>query len=105
MNLAEPESLKPTQGDPCRQSASLSVRARAFLSLVEAAQEISCTRRFIEKRIEDGEISVFRPSRRLVRIKRSEFDRWVESFSGNRKGGRTSQGGGETVLSVGKAAS
>ena len=37
-------------------------------------------------RIADGELSVFRPSKRLVRIQRSEFNRWVESFT-SRKGG------------------
>ena len=54
---------------------------KAFLSLNEAAEEIGCTRRFFEKRIEDGEIAVFRPSRRLVRIKRTELNRWIESYS------------------------
>lgn len=54
---------------------------KAFLSIAEAADEIGCTRRFIEKRIEDGEISVFRPSKRLVRIRRVDFERWVSEFS------------------------
>ena len=59
---------------------------RAFLSLPEASETIGCTRRFLEKRIDDGELSVFRPSKRLVRIKRAEFDRWCESYT-SRKGG------------------
>ena len=54
---------------------------RGFASLNEAAKEIGCSRRFLEMRIEDGELKVFRPSKRLVRIKRSELDRWVESYS------------------------
>ena len=53
----------------------------AFLSLNEAAAMLHCSRRFLEIRIEDGELKVFRPSKRLVRIKRSELDRWVESYS------------------------
>ena len=53
----------------------------AFLSLNEAASMLVCSRRFLEMRIEDGELKVFRPSKRLVRIKRSELDRWVESYS------------------------
>ena len=57
---------------------------QAFLSLNEAAHEIGCTRRFLEKRIEDGEIAVFRPSKRLARIKRGEFARWVESYTARR---------------------
>ena len=59
---------------------------RAFLSLLEAAETIGCTRRFLEKRIEDGELAVFRPSKKLVRISRAEFTRWVDSFTA-RKGG------------------
>jgi excisionase family DNA binding protein len=54
---------------------------RAFISLPEAAQQIGCTRRFLESRIADGEIKVFRPSTRLVRIARPELARWVESYS------------------------
>jgi excisionase family DNA binding protein len=57
---------------------------REFLTLSAAAENIGCTRRFLETRIEDGELSVFRPSKRLVRIKRTEFDRWVEAFSGKK---------------------
>lgn len=57
----------------------------AFLTLQEAAEQIGCTRRFLETRIEDGELSVFRPSKRLVRIKRTELERWVEGYS-NRRG-------------------
>jgi excisionase family DNA binding protein len=54
---------------------------KPFLTLAEAAGEIGCTRRFLETRIEDKELSVVRFSKRLVRIKRSEFNRWVEEFS------------------------
>jgi excisionase family DNA binding protein len=53
----------------------------AFLTISEAAAEISATRRFLEQKISDGELKVFRPSRRLVRISRAEFDRWIEEFS------------------------
>ena len=67
--------LEPNSGVPERSAKS------AFLSLSEAAEEIGCTRRFLENRITDGEFVVFRPSKRLVRIKRTEFDRWIETFS------------------------
>lgn len=66
-------TLNPTM-PPDRSSA-------AFLSLNEAAAMLHCSRRFLEIRIEDGELKVFRPSKRLVRIKRSELDRWVERYS------------------------
>jgi excisionase family DNA binding protein len=58
---------------------------RQFLTLAEAAEEIGCTRRFLETRIEDGELKVFRPSTRLVRIRRTELEKWIEwySFGGN----------------------
>lgn len=52
-----------------------------FLSLKNAAKELSCTRRFLERRIECGELAVFRPSRKLVRVSREELDRWVASYS------------------------
>jgi excisionase family DNA binding protein len=58
-----------------------SQREGKFLSLKNAARELSCTRRFLERRIECGEISVFRPSRKLVRVSRDELDRWVASYS------------------------
>ena len=61
-------------------------RSDVFLTLADASQEIGCTRRFIETRIEDGELEVFRPSRRLVRIRRTEWNRWIESFSHKRGG-------------------
>jgi excisionase family DNA binding protein len=54
---------------------------RKFLSLRDAACEIGATRRFLERRIEDGELAVFRPSRRLVRVSRAELDRWIASYS------------------------
>ena len=59
---------------------------RVFFSLTEAADQIGCTRRFLEKRIDDGEIARFAPSKRLIRIKRTELERWIESYTA-RKGG------------------
>lgn len=57
----------------------------AFLSLAEAAAEIGCTRRFLERRIADKELKVFQPSKRLIRIRRTELERWIETFSHGRK--------------------
>jgi len=54
---------------------------RAFLTLDDAAKEIGCTRRFIERRIEDGELTVFRPSSKVVRVSRAELNRWIASYS------------------------
>lgn len=72
--IKDPQSPHPERG-------GLTPRPSDFLSLREAAAEIVCSRRFLETRIEDGELKVFRPSKRLVRIQRSELERWVESYS------------------------
>jgi excisionase family DNA binding protein len=67
-----------------REQTASGQRERAFLTLPEAAAEIKSSRRFIEMRIEDGELACFRPSKRLTRIKRTEWERWLESFSAKR---------------------
>lgn len=51
---------------------------REYLTLTEAAELLGVTRRFLERRIDDGEISVFKPSSRLVRLRRVELERWVD---------------------------
>lgn len=56
-----------------------------FLSIAEAADEIGCTRRFLETRIEDGEIAVFKPSARLIRIRRSALEQWIETYTRHAK--------------------
>jgi excisionase family DNA binding protein len=60
---------------------------REFLTLQQASEEIGCTRRFLEKRIEDGELAIFKPSKRLVRVRRHEFNRWVDSYTARKLGG------------------
>lgn len=68
---------------PAQIVAPVTVRALqpVFLTLDEAAEQIGCTRRFLEARASEGEIKLFRPSRRLVRVSRHELDRWIEEFS------------------------
>jgi excisionase family DNA binding protein len=53
-------------------------------TLAETAEEIGCTKRFLETRIRDGELKVFRPSVRLVRMHGAELKKWIElhSFGG-----------------------
>ncbi|MGH7996061.1 MAG: hypothetical protein ACREFX_06900 [Opitutaceae bacterium] len=58
-----------------------------------SCQEIGCTRRFLERRIQDGELRVFRPSSRLVRIAREDLNHWVAEFS---HGGRSAKEGPAT---------
>ena len=66
---------------PTGKAARIPSSNRAFITLNEAAEEICCTRRFLEKRIEDGEIRVFRPSKRMVRVSREELERWIAFYS------------------------
>ena len=54
---------------------------RAFLTLNEAAAILGCTRRFLDSRIADGEIAVFHPSSRFIRIRRTELERWIAEFT------------------------
>jgi len=56
------------------------IRLRPFLTVPEAAAEIPCTRRFLETRIRAGELRVFKPSRRMTRIRRADFEAWIEKF-------------------------
>ena len=70
------ETTKPNLPLPARGEG-----LRSFLTLNEAATQLGCTRRFLETRIGDGELKVVRLSRRLVRIRVSDFDAWIESFS------------------------
>ena len=61
-------------------------KPKEFLTLQEVSNEIGCTRRFIEKRIDDGEIATFKPSKRMVRIERREVDRWIEFYTYKKSG-------------------
>jgi hypothetical protein len=76
---------KPTTTAQPSQPIAAPPQPPAFLTLPEAAAEIKASRRFIELRIEDGEIAVLRPSKRLTRIARSEWLRWLDSYT-NRRG-------------------
>ena len=57
------------------------VKGRRHIYLPEAAEEIGCSRRFLEKTVERGELKVFRPSSRIVRVRRAEFEKWIEQHS------------------------
>jgi excisionase family DNA binding protein len=58
-------------------------KAQTFISIDDAAAELDVTRRFLESRIADGELRVFKPSARLVRIKRTDLENWIERFTKN----------------------
>jgi excisionase family DNA binding protein len=62
-------------------STTATDQPRPFLTLDEVAAMLSCTRQFLETRIADGEIAVFRPSARMIRIRRTELERWIASFT------------------------
>lgn len=70
---------------------------RQFLTLAEVAATIGCTRRFLETRIEDGELKVFKPSARLVRIRKTELEKWIELYSfGGRAAGASAPAAQDT---------
>lgn len=70
---------------------------RQFLTLAEVAAMIGCTRRFLETRIEDGELKVFKPSTRLVRIRKAELEKWIEYYSfGGRAAGASAPAAPDT---------
>lgn len=71
-------SISPEENAINRQ---LCQAPKAFLTLNDASAELGCSRRFLEKRIEDGEILVTKPSSKMVRIRRKEWERWVESYT------------------------
>ena len=80
VRLASLRACCTLRGMKANVSDSEPARSRVFLTLAEAAAELDCTRRFLETRISAGELRVFKPSRRLVRIRRTDFDSWVEGF-------------------------
>jgi len=61
--------------------ADTKLRNDKFITLKQAALEINATRRFLERRVEIGELKVFKPSRRLVRVSRDELSRWITAYS------------------------
>ena len=81
MNSTAPKLTNP---DTTQRSLGGSPPERAFITLTEAAKQLNCSRRFLEKRAEDGELKLFRPSRRLVRIKFEDLNQWIESYSAKR---------------------
>ena len=54
---------------------------KEFLTMNEAAALLSCTRRFLEDRIRAKELAIFHPSKRLIRIRRSDLDRWIALYT------------------------
>lgn len=70
--------MKPRAKDSRTPSVG---QALGFLSPAQAAQELGVTRRFIDSRIADGEIGVCRPSSQIVRIRRAEWERWLDGYT------------------------
>jgi len=83
------KAIESGAGNRCAKIERKPSGERRFLTLQEAAGELGCTRRFLEERIEDGEIRVFKPSTHFVRISRDEWNRWIEFYS---HGGRHNPG-------------
>ena len=71
---------------PSVNGAYLQPASSAFITLDDAAKMIGCCRRFLEKRIADGEIKAFKPSKRIVRIRLGELERFIECYSSGGEG-------------------
>ena len=71
---------------PSVNGAYLQPASSAFITLDDAAKMIGCCRRFLEKRIADGEIKAFKPSKRIVRIRLAELERFIECYSSGGQG-------------------
>lgn len=76
--------MTPLRLSPVRDKASEHNSGLAFLSIEQACRELGVSRRFLEGRIADRELKTFKPSARMVRIRRSELERWIELHSSER---------------------
>jgi excisionase family DNA binding protein len=76
-----PSSFSPSTGavtDPvCSQAVELN--NAAILTKQEAAALLRCTPRYIERQIRAGRLRACKPTGRLVRILRRDFDAFLES--------------------------
>ena len=63
------------------KSKSVVVIERAALQLGEAANKISCSRRFLEKQIAAGRLKVVRLSPRCVRVRPEDLAAYLDRYA------------------------
>ena len=51
----------------------------SLLTLSQAAQYTVCTPRYLQKQIRAGRLKALKPTRKLLRIRRVDLDRFLES--------------------------
>ena len=85
-SLSAESSFHISKMQPNVNGAEARPAANLFLTLGDAAKMIGCCRRFLEKRIADGEIKAFKPSKRIVRIRVGELERFIECYSSGGQG-------------------
>jgi excisionase family DNA binding protein len=70
---------KPPYGaaDPAHVSETWS--NRTLLTLGQAAQYVICTPRYLQKQIRAGRLRALKPTGKLVRIRRSDLEKFLES--------------------------
>jgi len=73
---------------------------KVFLSIKEVAQRSGLSRSFLYRAVESGSMPCYRPSRRRVLVRWTEFEEWLAQFRSvgtvNRQRGRPRSGGGST---------
>jgi excisionase family DNA binding protein len=52
---------------------------QTLLTLSRAAQYVICTPRYLQKQIRAGRLRVLKPTGKLVRIRRSDLEKFLES--------------------------
>lgn len=52
-----------------------------LLTIVQAADQLACCERFVRKLIRSGELRVFKPSPKIVRIHRSSIEQFIAECS------------------------
>jgi excisionase family DNA binding protein len=70
---------KPPHGaaDPAHVSETWS--NQTLLTLGQAAQYVICTPRYLQKQIRAGRLRALKPTGKLVRIRRSDLEKFLES--------------------------
>jgi len=65
--------------DAIQPAATAAIEGRQILSLNQAAELLGCSRRFLELEAARGKLTVLRPSARLIRIRRTDLDRYLDA--------------------------
>jgi excisionase family DNA binding protein len=65
-----------------RAAGVVSVKCRQYVSIGEAADYLKASPRTIRRMIADGDITGYRPSKRLIRVDLNEIEAAMKPFGG-----------------------